>query len=71
MVEIEYKCRNVESAKSKEQLRKGYRASKVKSRIIFDRNSSDAIEIVRVLHERMVLETYLGGNQRPKQGSQY
>jgi len=61
MNEIEFISRNVESGKSMEHLRKGYRASKVKSHLIFYRISSDVIEIVRVLHERMDLETSLGG----------
>lgn len=58
--EIEFISRNVQSGKSMEYLRKGYRASKVKSHLIFYRISLDVIEIVRILHERMDLQTKLG-----------
>ncbi len=41
-------------------LRKGYRAAKVKSHLIFYKlSSSDEIEIVRILHERMDIENRL------------
>ena len=58
--EIDFISRNVQSGKSMEYLRKGYRASKVKSHLIFYRISTDGIEIIRILHERMDLQTKLG-----------
>ncbi len=58
--EIEFISRNVQSGKSMEYLRKGYRASKVTSHLIFYRISTNVIEIVRILHERMDLQTKLG-----------
>lgn len=58
--EIEYVAKNFESGKSMEHLRKGYRASKVKSHIIFYRKSKkDVVEIIRVLHQKMDIENRL------------
>ena len=51
--EINYISRNSNSGKSMEHVRKGYRASKVKSHFIFYRISNDTIEVIRILHERM------------------
>lgn len=43
-----------------EHIKKGYRASKVKSHIIFYKVSKeDTIEVIRVLHERMDIENRL------------
>jgi toxin ParE1/3/4 len=57
--EIEYICSNVNSGKSMDLVRKGYRASKVKSHLIFYRVNKNVIEITRILHERMDFETKL------------
>ena len=54
--EINYICRNITTGKSMEHIRKGYRASKVKSHLIFYRVKNDTIEIIRILHERMDIE---------------
>ena len=51
--EINYISRNSNSGKSLEHVRKGYRASKVKSHFIFYRIVNDTIEVIRILHERM------------------
>ncbi len=51
--EINYICRNTNSGKSMEHVRKGYRASKVKSHFIFYRIVNNTIEVIRILHERM------------------
>ena len=51
--EINYICRNSNSGKSMEHVRKGYRASKVKSHFIFYRIVNNTIEVIRILHERM------------------
>ncbi len=49
--EIEYIAENFESGKSFEQIRQGYRASKVKSHLIFYRQSKrNTVEIIRILH---------------------
>ena len=57
--EINYICRNINAGKSMEHVRKGYRASKVKSHLIFYRVINDTIEIIRILHERMDIENRL------------
>lgn len=57
--EINYICKNINAGKSMEHVRKGYRASKVKSHYIFYRVLNDTIEIIRILHERMDIENRL------------
>jgi toxin ParE1/3/4 len=54
--EIKYVCRDINSGKSMEHIRKGYRASKVKSHLIFYRIVNNTIEVVRILHEQMDVE---------------
>ena len=54
--EIHYICKNSTSGKSMEHVRKGYRSSKVKSHLIFYRIRNNAIEVIRILHERMDIE---------------
>lgn len=58
--EIEYICQNFESGKSMDHIRIGYRASKVKSHLIFYRKADDnIIEIIRILHQMMDIENRL------------
>jgi toxin ParE1/3/4 len=57
--EINYICKDSNTGKSMEHVRKGYRASKVKSHLIFYRILTDTIEIIRILHERMDIENRL------------
>jgi toxin ParE1/3/4 len=57
--EINHICKNTESGKSMESIRKGYRASKVKSHLIFYRVKQARIEIIRILHERMDIDTIM------------
>ena len=57
--EINYICRNINAGKSMEHVRQGYRASKVKSHLIFYRILKDTIEVIRILHERMDIENRL------------
>ena len=57
--EINYICKNNNAGKSMEHVRKGYRASKVKSHLIFYRVLNDMIEVIRILHERMDIENRL------------
>jgi len=55
--EIEFIAENFESGKSVDCIKKGYRASLVKSHIIFYKKSkSNVVEIIRVLHQRMDIE---------------
>lgn len=54
MDEIEFIAENYNSGKSMNHIRKGYRATKVKSHIIFFKKSMfGEIEIIRILHQRM------------------
>lgn len=57
--EIEYICTNINVGKSMDHVRKGYRASKVKSHLIFYRVNKNTIEIIRILQERMDIESNL------------
>jgi toxin ParE1/3/4 len=57
---MEYVSQNQESGKSMNHIKNGYRASKVKSHLIFSKTSSESeIEIIRILHERMDIENRL------------
>jgi len=51
--EINFICANINTGKSMEYIRKGYRAAKVKSHLIFYRIINETVEIIRILHERM------------------
>jgi toxin ParE1/3/4 len=57
--EINYISKNVSAGKSMEHVRKGYRATKVKSHLIFYKIVNDTIEIIRILHEQMDIENRL------------
>ena len=57
--EINFICKNNNAGKSMEHIRKGYRASKVKSHLIFYRILNNTVEIIRILHERMDIENRL------------
>lgn len=57
--EIYYICKNSKAGTSMEHVRIGYRASKVKSHLIFYRPLRDKIEIIRILHEQMDIENRL------------
>ena len=51
--EIHFICKDINAGKSMEHVRKGYRASKVKSHLIFYRVQKNSVEIIRILHEQM------------------
>ena len=57
--EIDFICKHVDSGRSMNHVRKGYRASKVKSHLTFYRVTNDAVEIIRILPERMDIENRL------------
>jgi toxin ParE1/3/4 len=59
--EIHYICKNTNAGKPMEHVRKGYRASKVKSHLIFYRIRNNTIEVIRILHEQMDIENRLNG----------
>lgn len=57
--EIDQICSNSNAGKPIDHVRKGYRASKVKSHIIFYPVVNGVVQIVRVLHERMDIDERL------------
>lgn len=58
--EIENISKSTNAGKSMGHIRKGYRASKVKSHLIFYRISNEElIEVIRILHEQMDIENRL------------
>jgi toxin ParE1/3/4 len=58
--EIEYLAKKPKAARAIDNIREGYRVSKVKSHLLFYRQLADTtIEIVRVLHERMDVQKHL------------
>jgi len=57
--EIGYICKNTTAGKTMDHVRKGYRASKVKSHLIFYRIINGTVEIIRILHERMDIDSRL------------
>ncbi len=61
MDEIEYVAKNPSSGIDYNHVREGYSCSKVKSHLIFYRQSNvpDEIEIIRVLHQRMDIKNRL------------
>ena len=59
--EIEYIAENFESGKSVDYIKKGYRATVVKSHIIFYKKlKHNIVEIIRVLHQKMDVENRIG-----------
>ena len=61
MDEIEYLAKNPKSGKDYSKVRKGYFRSQVKSHFIFYKINwkNEEIEIIRILHQRMDIETRL------------
>jgi len=59
--EIEYLSGNPKSGKDFSKVRKGYFRSKIKSHFIFYKIDlkNEEIEIIRILHQRMDIETQL------------
>jgi len=56
--EIEFIAENFESGKSVDYIKKGYRATLVKSHIVFYKKSRrNIVEIIRVLHQKMDIES--------------
>ncbi len=45
--------------KSRQHVRQGYRSLQINRHVIYYRQQGDTIDIVRVLHERMIPEKYL------------
>ena len=61
MDEIEYLAENPESGKDYSKIRKGYFRSQIKSHLVFYKinTKKKEIEIIRILHQRMDIETRL------------
>ena len=61
MDEIEYLAKNPKSGNDYSDVRKGYFCSQIKSHLIFYKINSKKkeIEVVRILHQRMDIETRL------------
>ncbi len=61
MDEIEYLAKNPKSGKDYSKVRKGYFRYQIKSHFIFYKinRKNDEIEIIRILHQRMDIETRL------------
>ncbi len=61
MDEIEYLAKNPKSGKDYSKVRKGYFRSQVKSHFIFYKinRKNEEIEIIRILHQQMDIETRL------------
>ena len=58
--EIEYIVNNFDMARDFGEIRKSYKCSKVKSHLIFfKKDKMNEIEVIRVLHERMDIESRL------------
>lgn len=55
--EIEFLVENFNSGKSMEHIKEGYRASVIKSHLVFYRKSdSGNIEVIRILHQSMDID---------------
>lgn len=58
--EIKFLSVHFDHGKSMEHIRAGYRASRVKSHLIFyKRFNENTIDIIRILHQRMDIESQL------------
>lgn len=57
--EIAFICKNPKTGKQMDDIRKNYRAAKVKSHLIFYKVDTDTVQIVRILHERMDIKNRL------------
>ena len=57
--EVDRICKYPESGKSIAYIRHGYKVVKVKSHLLFYRVINNTIEVVRILHERMDIESHL------------
>ncbi len=61
VAEINHICKEPDSGRQMDQIRKGYRVSKVKSHLVFYRIVDDTVEVIRILHQRMDIENRLIG----------
>ena len=61
MDEIEYLAKDPKSGKDYSKVRKGYFRSQIKSHFIFSKINmkNEEVEIIRILHQRMDIQTWL------------
>ncbi len=57
--ETAFICKSPKTGKQMEEIRKNYRAAKVKSHLIFYKVENDIVQIVRILHECMDIKSRL------------
>ena len=57
--EIAFICKNPNTGSQMDDIRKNYRAAKVKSHLIFFKVENDIVRVVRILHERMDIRSRL------------
>ena|ERR1700681_3550578 len=57
--EIAFICKSPRTGKPMDDIRKNYRAAKVKSHLIFFKVENDIVQVVRILHERMDIKSRL------------
>ncbi len=59
MNEIEFIAENISSGKSMNHIKDGYLVSYVKSHMIFFKRKEGIVEIIRILHQKMDVESNL------------
>jgi toxin ParE1/3/4 len=59
MNEIEFVSENTTSGKSMEHVKEGYLVVYVKSHMIFFKRNNGIVEIIRILHQKMDIESNL------------
>ncbi|MBL7113660.1 MAG: type II toxin-antitoxin system RelE/ParE family toxin [Bacteroidales bacterium] len=59
MNEIEFIAENISSGKSMNHIKDGYLVSYVKSHMIFFKRKEGIVEIIRILHQKMDIESNL------------
>ncbi len=57
--EITFICKKPQSDKKMNDIRKNYRTAKVKSHFIYFKIENNIVQIVRILHERMDIQSRL------------
>ena len=58
--EIEFISGDIASGKSMNHVKEGYFVSYVKSYMIFFKRNQEAVEVIRILHQKMDIESNLG-----------
>ncbi len=59
MNEIEFVAENRTSGKSMDQIKEGYLVTYVKSHMIFFKRNEEIVEVIRILHQKMDVESNL------------